>query len=46
MPLLHPLHLQDAARKMSAAAGFKRFTKLEWEADNSMQWHSHYMLTP
>lgn len=38
--------LQEMARKMSALAGFSKFTKLEWDANNGMNWHSHYMMTP
>jgi len=38
--------MQDLARKMSAAAGFSRFTKLQWDPDKGMNWHSHYMMTP
>lgn len=38
--------VQDLARKMSAEAGFSKFSKLEWEVDNGMNWHAHYMMTP
>ena len=38
--------VQDVARRMSAAAGFSKFTKLEWDANNGMNWHSHYMMMP